>query len=115
MRASGRLARVRSSWMGLYFEEPCPKDATLPQFNMSNVILPFAILIGGLVCAIGVLFIEYAIKKWFSRLLGKEEQGSSALQALARKNGIRLTRGWQMVQNKIPDIAAETPLENKTN
>lgn len=107
MRASGRLARVRSSWMGLYFEDPCPKDATLPQFNMNNVILPFAILGGGAVCSIGVLFIEYAIKKWFGRLLDKNKEDSSALQALARKHGVRLTKNWQKVHDKIPDIAAE--------
>lgn len=111
MRASGRLARVRSSWMGLYFEEPCPKDGTLPQFNMSNVILPFAILGGGVVCAIGVLCIEYAIKKWFGRLLVKED---SALESLARKHGARLNKGWQAVQDKMPDIAADAPQGNKT-
>lgn len=112
MRASGRLARTRSSWMGLYFEDPCPKDSTLPQFHMGNVILPFAIFGGGMVCAIVVLFIEYAIKKWFGRLLDKQREEGSALQALARKHGVRITKSWQKVQDKMPDIAAEAPPEN---
>jgi hypothetical protein len=101
MRASGRLARVRSSWMGLYFEDPCPKDAKLPQFGLDNVILPFAILLGGLACAVVILLIEYIIKKWFGRLLAQEEQGS-ALQEIARKQGVRLTKGWQNLQQRMP-------------
>jgi len=107
MRASGRLSRVRSSWMNLNFEDPCPKDGTLPVFGMENVILPFAILGGGLAFAIILLLVEFVIKKWFGRLLaqGKEE---SALQELARKNGIRLTSHWQMVQLNITNIAEPT-------
>ncbi|XP_059473280.1 uncharacterized protein LOC132195355 [Neocloeon triangulifer] len=101
MRASGRLSRARSTWLGLYFEEPCPKDTTLPQFGMESVVLPFAILAAGLVVALLLLAVEYAIKKWFGRLMS-DEDGPTALQEIARTKGIRISKHWLRVQQSLP-------------
>ncbi|CAB3366058.1 Hypothetical predicted protein [Cloeon dipterum] len=101
MLASGRLARARATWLGQYFEEPCPKETTLPQFGMVSVVLPFAILIGGLVVAVVLLAAEFTIKKWFGRLLN-EEEGPTALQEIARRNGFRISKHWMKVKNSLP-------------
>jgi hypothetical protein len=103
MRGSGRLARMKERWMGLVYDDPCPKDATLPVFGMDNVLLPFMILGGSVALAVVVLSFEYAIKKWCGILLNSDKS-ESQLEKLARTQGIRLTKGWQILQSKLPIV-----------
>jgi hypothetical protein len=103
MRGSGRLARMKERWMGLVYDDPCPKDATLPVFGLDNVLLPFMILGGSVALAVVVLSFEYAIKKWCGILLNTDKN-ESQLEKLARTKGIRLTKGWQILQDKLPIV-----------
>jgi len=111
MKGSGRLARMKERWMGLVYDDPCPRDGTLPQFGLDNVILPFMILGGSAGLAVILLFSEYVIKKWCGILLRDDKQDSQ-LQKLARTNGVRLTKGWQIVQNNLQVVTKD--LENKS-
>ncbi|XP_065335965.1 glutamate receptor ionotropic, NMDA 1-like [Cloeon dipterum] len=101
MRASGRLHRARLSWLGRYFDEPCPKDTTLPQFGLDSVILPFAILVASLGVSVLLLAIELAIKKWLGRLM-KDDDWPSNLQEIARQKGMRISKNWLKVKKNLP-------------
>jgi hypothetical protein len=103
MKGSGRLARMKERWMGLVYDNPCPKDAALPQFDIQNVLLPFMILGGSFSLGFVVVVFEYTIKKWCGILM-KDDKSESELQRLARTNGIRITKGWKTVQNNLPIV-----------
>lgn len=65
MWSSGRLARYRERWMALVIDDPCPADATLPQFGLLQVYLPFLIFFVGIGIAFFLLLMECAAQRWF--------------------------------------------------
>ncbi|CAB3367951.1 Hypothetical predicted protein [Cloeon dipterum] len=105
MRGCGRLDRMQERWMGLVYDDPCPRDSTLPQFGMDNVMLPFLIMACSLGLAVVLLIAEILIKRWCGKLLAEENE-EGELAKIARIRGIRLSKGWRAVQRNLGEFSS---------